>query len=1088
MPPLPDPNAPKIPAPSARMLGFALARGLVSGESLDGILADGVHDAKAILAALESRGDLDAEDLAILEALALSDDAAAPPSGPPSWISGEISGSGTPLQPGRDDISDGSGRRVLQTQSLSAWKQYRDLQFIGEGGMGRIFKAFDPSLKRTVALKFLRRDDPALVMRFVLEAQHQARVDHPNIAKVFEVGEWNGQSYIAMQFIKGESLELLAPKLSWSEQAQVMEAVAEAIHSAHRQGLIHRDLKPANILVEREGDRLKPTVLDFGLARGLESSGLTLQGLVIGTTHYMAPEQARGEQEKVDRRTDVYGLGATLHKLLTGRPPFGDVEGLEAVRRTSEEELPSLRRLVPELPEELALITTKCLEKLPERRYQSALAVAEDLRRWREGEPIHAKRPTLRYRGEKWARKHRSLVMVGALALMGVLAMGGLVLNARFQASKQARFAQHFAQEAERVEAMLRYIRLSPAHNVEPELAHVEVRVQTLERELQEGGRLARGPANLALGRANLVLDRPEEAEHHFEAARRAGFQAPDLDLLQARVRVRLYQRELAKVRQLTDPLVREEKRTELEKQFRTNVLPLLEHRAGLSLEPGPFQKGLIALVEGRTDLARSLGREIHQASPWFYEAQMLVADAHLADALTRGSLKEALEDLALAAQALERCHAPSDPSLLRRRGRLLLLGMRWEAELGDAPFREAEAMRALVGQWRTLQPSSAEPLLFETQAELAELSWRRWHGGFAQELAQRGVNLARESLARNPGNAEAEGVLAMMLSASTANRQKLGEPVSIKLLEEAVGVGLRALEKNPYQAGLAQEMAAAASYLFDMLRGQGLSPAPWLEVVPRLEALRQRAPELRELTSALAIVSGELAETLRVAGEDPVPTARAALTLARQAQALRPDHYQGFRQEGNILLVLAWNDLHLGKDPRNFTQAVQAAVQQARNRNRNSSLDALNMTIALWIEAEFLLRSQADPGPPLKRAQAGLKEAKALDSSYWYTDFLEGELSLVEAEWRLAQGQETQATLARVNTVMGRPRLKVLVPETALLHARYARVRQQADKGGNPALRREAESALQRLQERYPRMPETQEAAARLKAMRQGV
>lgn len=1074
-------------APSGRILGFALARGLVSGESLDGILADGVHDAKEILAILESRGDLDAEDLAILESLARTDDAAAPPSGPPSWISGEISGSGTPLNPGRDDLSDGSGRRVLQTQSLPAWKQYRDLHFIGEGGMGRIFKAFDPSLKRTVALKFLRRDDPALVMRFVLEAQHQARVDHPNIAKVFEVGEWNGQSFIAMQFIKGESLELLAPTLSWSEHARVMEVVAEAIHGAHRQGLIHRDLKPANILVERDGERLKPTVLDFGLARGAEASGLTLQGLVIGTTHYMAPEQARGEHEKVDRRTDVYGLGATLHKLLTGRPPFAGVEGLEGLRRAAEEELPPLRRLVPELPEELELITTKCLEKDPERRYQSALAVAEDLRRWREGEPIHAKRPTLRYRGEKWARKHRSLVWVAALALVGVLAMGGLALKERVQASRQARFAQHFAQEAERVEAMLRYIRLSPAHDIEPEMAQVEQRVQALEADMRRGGRLALGPGQFALGRADLALDHPEEAEDHFRDARKAGFQDADLDLFQARARVRLYQRDLSRVRQLSEPRAREEKRQALEKQFRKEVLPLLERRSGLGLEPSPYQQGLIALVEGRTEVARSLGRQVHQSSPWFYEAQMLVADAYLADALQKTSLREGLDDLAQAGQALERCLAPSDPGLLRRRARLLVQSLSWEADLGEAPFLGTKALRDLMRQWRALQPTAAEPLLFVTRAEILDLAWRRMHGGVPLELAQRGVSLARETLARNPDNPEAQGLLSRMLTLHSTSQTVLGAPAARPMLEEALTLGLSALEADPYQAGLVFGIGSTASYLCAVLRDLGLPVAEWVGLPSRLEALQQRHPELKEVNEALATILVDLAETQRVNGEDPTAMAERAIHAAQRDQALRPDNYQGYRQEGNAQLVLAWHQLYQGLDPRPRTRAASEAIAKAQQINPRSALDFVNAPIAYWIEAAFLLRSGKDPAPVLRQARSALRASKSRDSVYWYNDYLDAELMLVEAEWRLAQGEVIDAWLARVLPLLRQAWLNTEAVEAPLLKARFARLRLQAGREASPKLQREAEEALRILQKRFPKMPETQEAALRLREVRPG-
>ncbi|HWQ10811.1 MAG TPA: protein kinase, partial [Holophaga sp.] len=138
------------------------------------------------------------------------------------------------------------GQEVRTCFDLERWKNYRDLRFVAEGGVGRIFAALDPGLKRTVALKFLRSDDPELARRFMLEAQRQARIEHPNICKVFEVGEWRGQAYLAMQFIQGETLERAAARMSLAEKIETLEVAAEAVHAAHREGLIHRDIKPAN--------------------------------------------------------------------------------------------------------------------------------------------------------------------------------------------------------------------------------------------------------------------------------------------------------------------------------------------------------------------------------------------------------------------------------------------------------------------------------------------------------------------------------------------------------------------------------------------------------------------------------------------------------------------------------------------------------------------------------------------------------------------------------------------------------------------------------------------------------------------------
>ncbi|HEX4844937.1 MAG TPA: serine/threonine-protein kinase, partial [Geothrix sp.] len=498
-----------------RLLGLGLLRGLLDEKAV--VEVAGEPDP---IVTLQHRGLLEPEEATALARILDSGALPSPFPGTDGAPLPAIHGKGqSPWDslPPAGPHSDGSGRQVLRALTLATWKHYRDLRFLAEGGMGRVFKAYDPTLKRPVALKFLRRDDPEMAARFAQEAQHQAMVEHPRICRVYEVGEWQGQSYIAMQYIEGETLDAAIPNLSLAEKIQVMEEVAEAIHAAHHARLIHRDLKPANIMVARRGNALEPTILDFGLAKGMDAEGLTQQGLAMGSVHYMAPEQVRGHHDRINRRTDVYGLGAALHKVLTGEPPFGAYEGVEVFRRTIETDVPPLRRLVPDLPSDLDTLTRKCLEKDPARRYDSALAVAEDLRRWREGEPILARRPTVPYLAAKWARRHKLVMAVGGVALLGLLVLGGFALATASSAWARVRHAQHFGQEAERIEALLRYSHLLPPHDVRPVLDQARTRMAALEQEARRAGRLATGPADYALGRGHLALGDHERAKERLE-------------------------------------------------------------------------------------------------------------------------------------------------------------------------------------------------------------------------------------------------------------------------------------------------------------------------------------------------------------------------------------------------------------------------------------------------------------------------------------------------------------------------------------------------------------------------------------------
>ncbi len=312
--------------------------------------------------------------------------------------------------------------------ALRAWERYKVEELIGVGGMGRVYRAWDPHLKRTVALKFLRGGEPQVEARFAREAQAQARVQHKNVCAVFEVGRHEGQPYIAMQYIKGPTLREAAKDLSAHDCARVMRDVSDALHAAHRQQLLHRDIKPANILLEKTDEGYVPYLTDFGLARDLEGPGVTQAGSIVGTPQYMAPEQIRGDPGRLDARTDVYGLGATLYDALAGVPPFSGTSNLQTLYRTLNDEAPPLRTRNDALPAALEAVVMKCLEKRAERRYKTARELSEDLTNWLEGKPVNARPASAIGRGLRkvWQKKALLSLLLGlalAAAVPALLAL-----------------------------------------------------------------------------------------------------------------------------------------------------------------------------------------------------------------------------------------------------------------------------------------------------------------------------------------------------------------------------------------------------------------------------------------------------------------------------------------------------------------------------------------------------------------------------------------------------------------------------------------------------------------------------------------
>jgi WD40 repeat protein len=305
---------------------------------------------------------------------------------------------------------------------------YELLEEIAAGGMGVVYRARQVSLNRVVALKMIGSGplaSPAEVERFRLEAESAARLDHPNIVPIYEVGEHDGQPYYGMRLIEGGRLTDRLPRLTEDPRAaaRLLAIVARAVQHAHERGVLHRDLKPANILLDRGGE---PHVTDFGLAKWLESdSALTNSGAVLGTPLYMSPEQAAGQGKRLTTASDVYSLGAILYELLTGRPPF--VAAGEADIRlqviTTEPVPPT--RLRRNAPRDLETICLKCLRKPPEQRYASARALAEDLQRYLDGEPILARPVSARERVWRWARKNPAVAgLAGSLVLVTAAALG----------------------------------------------------------------------------------------------------------------------------------------------------------------------------------------------------------------------------------------------------------------------------------------------------------------------------------------------------------------------------------------------------------------------------------------------------------------------------------------------------------------------------------------------------------------------------------------------------------------------------------------------------------------------------------------
>jgi serine/threonine-protein kinase len=677
-----------------------------------------------------------------------------------------------------------------------------------------------------------------------------------------------------------------------------------------------------------------------------------------------------------------------------------------------------LRRVDPSIPVDLETIVAKCLEKEPARRYDSARALAEDLKAWSDGEPIHARRTSIGYRLVKRARKHKALVSAAAALLLATMAGGAFALRARRQAAEQAQLANAFGQEVERNDAVARYAALLPLHDTRKERATIEARMRTLESRIAALGGNAEGPGRYALGRGYLVLERPAEARRELERAWKAGYRTPEVSYALGLAFGQLYQRALSELPPADDQETEALRRADLARTLREPALAYLKSAVGLQSEAPEYVEGLIALHERRWQRALDKAHAAEVRVPWMYEAHTLEGDIRLTLAKERwvdGGPDEALAELDRAGQAYRTAAGIARSSASALHGDCL----RW-VMAAEILTEHDRAPNAAVDGAVTACQRAAEALPGDGEIWADQIdAWRRLgHYQAAHNVDPTPSWRQAERLGR-AGKALAPNNVRLLVAAGYVDRdrgsweQDTGRDPRAEVAG-AIEAGRAALERDPNAHEAYHLQSDAWLVRGDWEAAHGLDPrasyATTSEMGQRAWAL---FPQGFKVLNGIAL--GYLSRGMWEAnnGLDPRPALQQAAASIDKVVRANPNVDYGYNNLCVTWQTLGEYEIKRGIDPtltlaRARPSCEQAIAIDAEGPLTQHSLGSVELDLAVWQRMQGI-----DPGPQLERARARLRRALALDAGLALAHFALGDSELVAARWAIDRRSSPEAAFA---------------------------------------------------------------------------
>lgn len=923
---------------------------------------------------------------------------------------------------------------------LLSWDRYEILRPLGQGGMGTVFLARDRRLGRLVGLKFLRLPNPEAAERMMQEARAQARLDHKGICKVFEVGDFQGQPYIAMEYLNGQPLNAALRRLTLEQKVVLLIEIALAVHAAHCQGVLHRDLKPANIMVCTTGDdgsgraagELRPVLMDFGLARdSLAGQRLTQTGMIMGTPAYMSPEQARGNARHLDRRADVYSLGAVMYELLIGRPPFNSESEVELLLAVLEQDPAPPRLIEPTLPLDLEVITLKCLCKEPERRYESALALAEDLQRYLRGEPIAARPPSALYRLRRFAVRHLAAVAVSVVILCSFAALLGMAVRARTKeeaaarrADRQRRLAGELGQSVASMNSFLRVAYSLPVHDLEREQVVVRQQLSKLEAQSVEIDDFLRATLEGAIGRGYLALHEDKQAMTHLQLALQFGDTAPDVHLALGQALGRLHDQEARDVRRRFQRAQAKPRLDELRQQYLVPALSELElGKESPQIEP-LYVQALIHYYKGDAEYEQALkaARAAHKAAPWLIEPLELeskIVSLQCREQLQSGH-SQAIKQAAVVRESLERAIgiARSYPEFYSSLADFVASTLRLKVAL-NLDIKELEPL-FISGVRHTKQAIELLPHNSEAYDQLAEIlaQWANVQAGAGLDpgtTIEQALAAVDSALAKKPERARSYFARARTYLAQ-ASYQVFLDTEPLLSYEQTATDCRRAASLDPNHGETWVLLTLALREVAEIKLAKGL---PIDKECDETEQACKRAillsPELPTPKSNLADFYILRARHSVTHGRDPSTYLASAQKLLDEVLTKNPEHLYAQLNRVSLHQEEVHRDLSTRHDATARAREVVAEVERLRSQHRTLPELVELESSAYAALGDALFQQGASPMPALKDGLDALARVEAAALPAAKQAQLRCELLLRQAAWLAASKRAPEPAVQAV-------------------------------------------------------------------------